>query len=388
MEEQKLAMEMPSLTLDPFGEAEVTQKAEEVTTQPQAESDLAMEKLTDEERKLVESFAKQIDITNSQVVLQYGAAAQTKISGFSEQTLEKVKTKDLGEVGKMVSTLVTELKEFDPNEEETTTTGGFFKKKIKKAKKSMDQLKADYTKVDKNIEEIKKQLQNHQVVLMKDIATLDQLYEINMANYKELTLYILAGQKALQEAKDVKLAELKRKAEASGTPEDAQAANDYGQLIDRFEKKIYDLETTRVVAIQMAPQIRLVQNNDTLMVEKIQSVIVNTIPLWRSQMVLALGINHSKEAMEATREVTNMTNMLLKKNADTLKSATIETTKESERAIVDLETLQYTNQSLIDTLDEVIRIQDEGRTKRAEAEVELKKLEAELKSKLLEIHIK
>lgn len=368
------------LTLDPYGEAkeeEIKQEKEENLP----ESDLALEKLTEEERNLVENFAKQIDITNSQVVLQYGASAQSKISKFSESTLEKVRTKDLGEVGSMVSSLVVQLKDFDADQEEEKGIFSLFKK----PKNKLEEMKANYTKVEKNIENIQKQLENHQITLLKDIATLDQMYEINMQNYKELTLYILAGKKALEEAKNVKLEELKARAVASNLPEDAQAANDYANLITRFEKKLYDLETTRVVAIQMAPQIRLVQNNDTLMTEKIQSVIVNTLPLWKSQMVLALGIHHSKEAMEATREVTDMTNALLKKNADVLKMGTIGVAKESERAIVDLETLKYTNQSLIDTLDEVVKIQDEGRNKRQEAEQELRRIEGELKQKLLDI---
>ncbi len=381
MEEKKLEAVMPTLTLDPYGE-QSAQQVKQAKEETLPESDLNMDNLTEEERELVENFAKQIDITNSQVVLQYGAAAQNKISKFSESTLDKVRTKDLGEVGDMITDLISELKGFDVSEEDEKKRFGFFKK----SRNKVEEMKNKYSTVEKNIDKIADQLQNHQVILMKDIATLDQMYDINMQNYKELSLYILAGKKALDQAKTEQLPALQAKAKASNLPEDAQAANDYANLINRFEKKIYDLETTRVVAIQMAPQIRLVQNNDTLMVEKIQSVLVNTLPLWKSQMVLALGINHSKEAMEATRAVTDMTNDLLRKNADTLKMGTIETAKESERAIVDLETLQYTNQSLIDTLDEVIKIQDDGREKRREAEAELERLEAELKQKLLEIH--
>lgn len=375
MEENK----MPTLTLDPFNEAEVKEevKEEEVTQ----ESDLDEAKLSPEEKQLVNDFSEKIDITNSQMVLQYGASAQTKISNFSESTLDKVRTKDLGEVGDMVSSLVGELKSFDVDEQEKKGVFGF----LKKSKNKVDEIKAKYTKVGSNVEKITHTLEKHQVTLLKDIAMLDQMYELNMSNYKELTLYILAGKKKLEKAKNEELPKLVSIAQASNLPEDSQKANDYASMVNRFKKKLHDLELTRIIAIQMAPQIRLVQNNDTLMAEKIQSVIVNTIPLWKSQMVLALGLQHSKEAMEAQRSVTEMTNELLKKNADTLKMGTIETAKESERGIVDIETLKHTNQSLIETLDEVVKIQNEGREKRTQAEVELKRIEGELKQKLLDI---
>lgn len=375
MEENK----MPTLTLDPFNEAEVQKevKKEEVTQ----ESDLDEAKLSPEEKQLVNDFSEKIDITNSQMVLQYGASAQTKISNFSESTLDKVRTKDLGEVGDMVSSLIGELKSFDVDEQEKKGVFGF----LKKSKNKVDEIKAKYTKVVSNVEKITHTLEKHQVTLLKDIAMLDQMYELNMSNYKELTLYILAGKKKLEKAKNEELPKLVSIAQASNLPEDSQKANDYASMVNRFEKKLHDLELTRIIAIQMAPQIRLVQNNDTLMAEKIQSVIVNTIPLWKSQMVLALGLQHSKEAMEAQRSVTEMTNELLKKNADTLKMGTIETAKESERGIVDIETLKHTNQSLIETLDEVVKIQNEGREKRTQAEVELKRIEGELKQKLLDI---
>lgn len=377
--EKELEEQMPTLTLDPFGEEE---KKEEVKLEekPLPESDLQEANLTEEEKKLVNDFSEKIDITNSQLVLQYGAAAQNKISGFSESTLDKVKTKDLGEIGDAVSSLVAELKEMDDGEENKGFLGMF-----KKSKSKIEVMKAKYSKVGTNVDRITRTLEGHQVTLLKDIAMLDQMYDLNMKNYKELSLYILAGKKKLEKAKNEELPKLVEKAKQTGDQQDTQAANDYASMVNRFEKKIHDLELTRIVAIQMAPQIRLVQNNDTLMAEKIQSVIVNTIPLWKSQMVLALGLQHSKEAMEAQRSVTEMTNELLKKNADTLKMGTIETAKESERGIIDIETLQHTNQSLIDTLDEVVKIQDEGKQKRQEAEKELQRIEGELKQKLLDI---
>lgn len=380
MEEKEV--KMPTLTLDPIGESAAVEEPKiKPVEEALPESDLEESKLTPEEKKLVEDFSEKIDITNSQLVLQYGAAAQNKISGFSESTLDKVRTKDLGEIGDMVSSLVGELKEMDMGTEENKGFFGMFKK----ARSKTEEIKARYSKVGSNVDKITRNLENHQVTLLKDIAMLDQMYELNMTNYKELTLYILAGKKKLEKAKAEELPKLVEKAQQTQTPEDSQAANDYASLINRFEKKIHDLELTRIVAIQMAPQIRLVQNNDTLMAEKIQSVIVNTIPLWKSQMVLALGIQHSREAMEAQRSVTEMTNDLLKKNADTLKMGTIETAKESERGIIDIETLKHTNQSLIETLDEVVKIQDEGKQKRIEAEKELQRIEGELKQKLLDI---
>ncbi len=341
-----------------------------------------VEKLSESERKMVNDFSQKIDITETNVILQYGAAAQKKISDFSDTALNNVRTKDLGEIGNVLSDLVVELKDFDDDEEEKGFLGGLFKKSTKK----VETLKAKYAKSNTNVEKIAGMLEDHQITLLKDIALLDQLYERNAQNTKELTLYIIAGKQKLEDIRKNELPKLQKIAEESGLPEDAQAANDLQNAIDRFEKKLYDLQLTRQVAIQMAPQIRLVQNNDTLMTEKIQSTLVNTIPLWKNQMVLALGINHSKEAMEAERAVNDMTNQLLKKNAETLHQATVETAKEAERGIVDLETLQHTNQELIATLDEVLAIQKEGHEKRAAAEQELTRIEGELHKKLLEVN--
>ncbi|MBR5795143.1 MAG: toxic anion resistance protein [Erysipelotrichaceae bacterium] len=337
--------------------------------------------LTEEEKKQVEDFAKQIDLTQSNVILQYGAAAQKKISSFSESTLNNVRTKDLGEVGDMLGDLVVELKGFDAEPEEKGLAGLF-----KKGSNKVQSMKARFDKAELNVNKIASALESHQIQLMKDIAILDEMYEKNLLNFKELTMYILAGKKKLQEVRTVDLPALVKKAEVSGLAEDSQAANDLAQLCDRFEKKLYDLELTRNIALQMGPQIRLVQNNDTLMTEKIQSTLVNTIPLWKSQMVLALGINHSKQAIEAQQAVSELTNSLLKKNAQTLKQATIDTAKEAEKGIVEIETLKHTNQALIETLDEVLKIQEEGRTKRQEAEHELARIEGEIKAKLLEIN--
>ena len=315
------------------------------------------------------------------MVLQYGAAAQKNIANFSESTLNAVRTKDMGELGDMVSDLVAQLKGFSAEEEEKKGFLGMFKK----ASNNLQNMKIKYDKAETNVDKIAEQLEQHQVVLMKDVALLDQMYEKNLEYFKQLSMYILAGEKKLADERATTLQELYAKAQASGLPEDAQAANDYAALCDRFEKKLYDLKLTRQISIQMGPQIRMIQNNDTLMTEKIQTSLVNTIPLWKSQMVLALGISHSKQAMEAQRAVSDMTNELLKKNADMLKVATVETAKESERGIVDIETLQHTNQSLISTLDEVMAIQTEGRQKRQEAEVELQRIEGELRQKLLEV---
>lgn len=381
--DEKKELEMPTLTLTPFEVEEkeevVEEKVEEKVVEPAKFDDSI---LNEKERQLVADFAAKIDIENSNMILQYGADAQKKMSEFSETALNNVKTKDLGEVGDMISDLVVELKDFDVNEEEKKGLFGLFKKTGNK----IESMKARYSKAETNIETIVAALENHQVTLFKDIAMLDQMYEKNLVNFKQLTMYILAGKKKLEECRSVTLPELVAKAQQTGLPEDSQKANDYAQLCDRFDKKLHDLELTRVIAIQMAPQIRLVQNNDTLMAEKIQSTIVNTIPLWKSQMVLALGVNHAKQAMEAQREVTEMTNELLRRNADTLKMATVETAKESERGIVDIETLKHTNEQLISTFDEVLNIQKEGREKRAAAEVELRKIEGELKAKLLEIN--
>ncbi len=338
-------------------------------------------KLSDAEKKMVEDFSQKIDITEANIVLQYGSEAQKKISDFSDTALDNVKTKDLGEVGTLLSNLVVELKGFDEKENDKGFLGIF-----KKAGNKVESLKAKYDKTEVNVNKIANVLEDHQIQLLKDIALLDQLYDRNQTNCKELTMYIIAGKKKLEKVRNEDLPALQAKAKESGLAEDAQAANDLQNACDRFEKKLYDLELTRQVSIQMAPQIRLVQNNDTLMTEKIQSTLVNTIPLWKNQMVLALGVYHSREAMQAEREVNNMTNELLKKNAETLHQATVETAKESERGIVDLETLQHTNQELIATLDEVLQIQKEGHAKRAEAEKELARIESELHNKLLEIN--
>lgn len=371
---------MPKLTLTPdltpASEAPVPTKAE-APIEP-AGPDMSM--LSEAEQQQVHAFSKSIDLTNSQVVLQYGAGAQKNIADFSETALSSVRTKDMGEVGNMISSLVVELKGFDAEEEQKGFLGLF-----RKANKSVEVMKAKYAKAEQNVDKIASQLEGHQITLMKDVAVLDQMYEKNLAYYKELTMYILAGQQCLADARATTLTELRAKAQQTGLAEDSQRANDYANLCERFEKKLHDLELTRVISMQMAPQIRLVQQNSTLLTEKIQSSIVNTIPLWKSQMVLALGIAHSQEAMEAQREVTNMTNELLKKNADMLKQGTIETAKESERGIVDMETLRYTNQQLISTLDEVVKIQDQGRQRRREAETELGRIETELKQKLLDI---
>ena len=338
-------------------------------------------KLSDAEKKMVEDFSNKIDITEANIVLQYGSEAQKKISDFSDTALDNVKTKDLGEVGTLLSNLVVELKGFDEKENDKGFLGIF-----KKAGNKVESLKAKYDKTEVNVNKIANVLEDHQIQLLKDIALLDQLYDRNQTNCKELTMYIIAGKKKLEKVRNEDLPALQAKAKESGLAEDAQAANDLQNACDRFEKKLYDLELTRQVSIQMAPQIRLVQNNDTLKTEKIQSTLVNTIPLWKNQMVLALGVSHSKEAMQAEREVNNMTNELLKKNAETLHQATVETAKESERGIVDLETLQHTNQELIATLDEVLQIQKEGHAKRAEAEKELARIQSELHNKLLEIN--
>ena len=365
----------PTLTLDPFQAQE--QKKPPVAQQEEPALDDSV--LTEEERRMVDSFAQQIDLTNSALVLQYGAGTQKKMADFSESALENVRSKDLGEVGVLLSGVVTELKSFDEEEEKGFL--GFFKK----ASNKIESMKAKYAKAEENVNEIVKALEKHQVQLMKDTALLDKMYELNLTYFKELSRYILAGKKKLAEVRGTQLAQLTQKAQMSGLPEDAQAARDLESMCLRFEKKIHDLELTRMISIQTAPQIRLVQNNDTQMVEKIQSTIVNTIPLWKSQMVLALGVEHSAQAAEAQRQVTDMTNELLKKNAEKLKMATVETAKASERGIVDMETLKATNESLISTLDEVMNIQREGREKRAAAETELRNMETELKNKLLQI---
>ena len=369
----------PTLTLEPLEND--TEVALQPATSAQPEAPVFDESsLSEQERKIVNDFAEKIELSNSNVILQYGSGAQKKIADFSENTLNNVRTKDLGEVGEMLSNVVTELKSFDVDEEEKGFFG-FFKRTSNK----LTAMKAKYDKAEANIDKIAGALENHQVQLLKDVAMLDKMYELNKVYFKELSMYILAGKKKLAEVEATELPALAEKAKQTNLPEDAQAANDLASLCSRFEKKLHDLELTRMLSIQMAPQIRLVQSNDTLMSEKIQSTLVNTIPLWKSQMVLALGITHSQQAAQAQHEVTDMTNELLRKNATTLKMATVETAKESERGIVDIETLRNTNENLISTLDEVLRIQQEGRQKRKEAEQELSKIEGELKQKLLDI---
>ena len=373
----------PTLTLDPFaGEGESPAPLELVLATPDPhpqEVIVADTALTLEEQKQVDDFAKQIDLTNSNVILQYGAGVQKKMADFSESTLSNVKTKDLGEVGQLLTGVVTELKNFD--EEETKGLFG----KLKKQSNKLGIMRAKYDKAEVNINKICNVMEGHQVTLLKDIALLDKMYELNLTYFKELSMYILAGKKKLAEVKANELSAAMKLAQTSGRPEDAQAARDLDGLCNRFEKKIHDLELTRTIAMQTAPQIRLIQGNNTVLVEKIQSTLVNTIPLWKSQMVLALGVEHSTQASIAQRQVTDMTNELLRKNAATLKTATIETAKESERGIVDMETLKITNESLISTLDEVLKIQQEGRIKRQEAEGEIRRIENELKGKLLQI---
>ncbi len=369
----------PSLSFgEPEPEAAQAQAAAvQVQAPPQQEPEEAV--LTPEELKMVDAFVKQIDITNTQAVMTYGVGTQKKMADFSEKTLESVKTKDLGEVGGMITSLVTELKNFDVEEEEKGLFG-FFKKGTNK----MQEMKTKYSRVETNVETISKELEKHQIQLMKDIDLLDRMYELNLNYYKELSMYILAGKKKLKEAREKELVELQQKAQRSGLPEDAQAASDFADKCDRFEKKLHDLQLTRTVAMQTGPQIRMIQSSDSVMAEKIQSTIVNTIPLWKSQMVIAIGVEHANKAARAQREVTEMTNQLLKKNADALKTATIETAKESERGIVDIETLKHTNEMLISTMDEVLTIQSEGKQKRIEAEAELAGIESQLREKLLQ----
>ncbi len=388
MSENKPQQQSIQLTLDVQDDEKETvlgeldqQEAKAVET-VDIPKELNEDALSTSEKQQVDDFAKQIDITSTSTIIQYGAAAQKKIANFSDTALANVQTKDLGEVGQTLTNLVNELKGFNAKEEEKGFFGLF-----KKASNSIGQLKTKYDNAEQNVDKIVDILQDHQVTLLKDISLLDQLYERNQVNTKELTMYILAGYKKLNMVKTNELPQLKAKAEASGLQEDAQAYNDLVNSVDRFEKKLHDLELTRMVSIQMGPQIRLIQNNDTLMTEKIQSTLVNTIPLWKSQIVLALGIHHSKEAMQAQSEVSKMTNELLRNNAKTLHMATVETAKESERGIVDIETLENTNRELIATLDDVLKIQQEGREKRAAAEVKLVNIENELKSKLLNLNM-
>ena len=386
MDENKGFEYIPKLTLDPNAAtaaavqqapAEATAKAEKEVVSERPE----LEKLSEAEQAAVREFAKQIDVTNTNQVLAYGAAAQTNISDFSSAALGNVRTKDLGQVGGMLSDLVVELKGLNFTAEEKKGLKGIFKK----ASNNIAQMKAQFDKAEVNVDKITGELEKHERTLLKDIATMDKMYEMNQAYFKELTMYILAGQIKCKELRATELVRLRKKAEESGLPEDAQAANDYANLLGRFEKKLHDLELTRIISLQMSPQIRLIQNNDSLMAEKIQTSIVNTIPLWKSQMVLALSMYHSHQAMEAQREVTDVTNDLLKKNAEMLHQGSIDVAKESERGIVELETLQHTNQELINTLEEVRQIQEDGRKRRAEAEAELGRLEGELRDKLLQM---
>ncbi|MBR3468714.1 MAG: toxic anion resistance protein [Lachnospiraceae bacterium] len=390
MEEKQMNNELdemigaaPTLTLNPTA-TETTDAIAAMTLTPDAKEEEKIPvpevNLTPQEKKMVDDFAAQIDITNTQQVMQYGSGSQKKIADFSESALGNVRTKDMGEIGKMLTDVVAELRNFE-NDEEKGLFGGLFKKSTSK----LLDMKAKYDKAEVNVNKICKVMEGHQVTLLKDIAMLDKMYDLNMNYYKELTMYILAGKQKLEHAKNVELPELVAKAERTGLPEDTQAARDFSAQIDRFEKKIYDLELTKTISLQMAPQIRLIQTNDTAMSEKIQSTLVNTIPLWKSQMVIAIGLNHSTNAAKAQKEVSDMTNALLKKNAETLKIATIETAKENERGIVDIETLTQTNQTLISTLDEVMKIQEEGRTRRQNAEAELQRIEIEMKTKLLDI---
>lgn len=367
----------PTLTLDPAADEKVIAESKKAT--PVQVEDTP---LSPEEQKMVNDFAEKIDITNSQMVLQYGAASQKKLSDFSETALSRVKTKDMGETGELITNLISELQGFDAATEQPKGIFGFFKK----TSNSIEQLKTRYDSADKNVERIKAQLEDHQVTLMKDITMLDKMYELNLVYFKELTMYILAGKKKLAEVRANDLKAAQEKAQRTQLPEDAQAARDLADQCDRFEKKLYDLELTRNISIQMGPQIRLIQSNDTMMAEKIQTTIVNTIPLWKNQMVLALGMAHSQQAMQAERAVTDATNELLRKNAATLKQGTIDIAKESERGVVDIETLQQTNRDLISTLDELNKIRADGKAKRAAAEQELGRIEGELKQKLLEIN--
>ncbi len=367
--------EGPSLTFN------IEEKAPETVVVEAAKPESTPQiKLSPEEERLVEEFSSKIDISNSQAILTYGVGSQKKIAEFSENALERVKTKDLGEIGDMLAGVVGEIRSLEIDEEDKGFFG-FFKKSGNK----LANMKAKYDKVEVNVNNISKALEDHQVTLMKDVLMLDKMYELNMNYYKELSMYIMAGKKRLERANNVELPELIKKADESGLPEDTQKAKDFSQMINRFEKKIHDLELTKTVSLQMAPQIRLIQNNDSMMSDKIQSTIVNTIPLWKNQMVIAIGLKHSTDAAKAQKAVSDMTNELLKKNAESLKAATIETAKESERGIIDIETLKSTNKTLISTFDEVIKIQDEGRKKRKEAEAELRNIENEMRSKLLEI---
>lgn len=373
----EMLKEAPTLTFEPFPD-----KKEDVVTVEtvKGEEKVPEVHLSPEEQKMVDDFASKIDLTNTQMVLQYGAGSQKKIADFSETALANVRTKDMGEIGQMLTDVVKELKEFEDPEEEKGFFGLF-----KKSTNKLSNMKAKYDKAETNINRICKVMEDHQITLLKDVAMLDKMYDLNMNYFKELSMYILAGKQKLEHARNVELPALVATADRTGLAEDTQKARDFAEMCNRFEKKIYDLELTKTISLQMAPQIRLIQNNDTVMSEKIQSTLVNTIPLWKSQMVIAIGLNHSTEAAKAQREVSDMTNALLKKNAESLKAATVETAKEAERGIVDIETLKNTNKMLIDTLDEVMKIQQDGRAKRKDAEVELQNIEQEMRNKLLEM---
>ncbi len=385
--------DMPKLTIDPTEESAAVQAAPSLTLNPSAAPaapaaakaitpvDVDEKMLNDDEKKQVEEFSKKIDISDTNLVLQYGSSAQKSVSSFSESALSSVRDKDLGEVGKDLSSLVAELRGFGEDDKKGGLAGLF-----KKGGNKIEMMKAQYSKVETNVDRISQNLENHQITLMKDIAMFDQMYELNLKYYKELTMYIIAGKKRLVDVRANDLEKMRNTAAESGSSEDAQKYNDMVQMCDRFEKKLHDLELTRIVSVQMGPQIRLLQNNDTQMVEKIQSSLVNTIPLWKSQMVISLGLEHSRQATEAQRAVTETTNALLRKNADLLKTGTIATAKEAERSVVDIETLQHTNEQLISTLDEVLEIQRDGSAKRKAAEAELGRIEGELKQKLMELH--
>lgn len=373
----EMLKEAPTLTFEPFPD----KKEDVVTVETVKEEEKVPEvHLSPEEQKMVDDFASKIDLTNTQMVLQYGAGSQKKIADFSETALANVRTKDMGEIGQMLTDVVKELKDFEDPEEEKGFFGLF-----KKSTNKLSNMKAKYDKAETNINRICKVMEDHQITLLKDVAMLDKMYDLNMNYFKELSMYILAGKQKLEHARNVELPALVATADRTGLAEDTQKAKDFAEMCNRFEKKIYDLELTKTISLQMAPQIRLIQNNDTVMSEKIQSTLVNTIPLWKSQMVIAIGLNHSTEAAKAQREVSDMTNALLKKNAESLKAATVETAKEAERGIVDIETLKNTNKMLIDTLDEVMKIQQDGRAKRKDAEVELQNIEQEMRNKLLEM---
>jgi len=377
----ELLQEAPTLTFEPFPQEKPQVPAEtEAKIVVEAEEEKLEVVLTPQEQAMVDNFAAQIDLTNTQMIMQYGAGSQKKIADFSETALSSVRTKDMGEVGDMLTDVMAQLKDFEDDEEEKGFLGLF-----KKSTNRLATLRAKYDKAEVNINKICSALEQHQIVLLKDVAMLDKMYELNLNYFKELSMYILAGKQKLEQAIKVELPALLEKARISGLPEDTQAAKDFSQMCNRFEKKIHDLELTRTVSLQMAPQIRMIQSNDTTMSDKIQSTLVNTIPLWKNQMVIAIGLNHSTEAARAQREVSDMTNALLKKNAESLKTATLETAKEAERGIIDIETLQATNQTLISTLDEVMKIQNEGREKRKNAEMELRRIENEMRDKLLEM---